>query len=854
MKTATNPLLLKEKLLQLKKTKISTHSDASCSSKEELYSQDLIGIRDIYNGICFLENGSIVNILEIIPLNYSEKPAHEKDRMASLFGYSFKQFPKNGQIKIMSSKADIEPFIRNIRKAMKNETDPKLLERVEDYIAHTRQLQRSNSVRKRFFFIYEYSGDEKGKRSDNLEDIWDSLMQEQVAIINAFRGIGNIVIPMAGNMDLVSDILYKYLNPKSYNSEDFESRVEHVQAARQYYADKKEDVIPPISDYFASRGVKFGKWNYAIEDGIYTTYMVLKDTSIPTSCTVGWLDNITSKIPNGDVDIFYKQSSLSFNSYVIDRVNVISGGLSMANFGNQDKNEELRSTSDNAKYLKDLIDKNEEDLYEVCIIITLRANSYKELVTQKAGFLKEMRTLHFYFEDCFMKTQLFYKSTLPFAYVEPSIFKSNRRNMTNSSLSTLYCFTSCEMFDPNGLAMGITHKDSTLYAFDNFDSDIFPNPHIFIAGTTGAGKTFTELMLTSRMRMKGIKTYFVLPLKGHEYRDAILSLGGYFYSLRPGSKICINICAIRPEGKINKAKLDSDDYEHYDDVSLLSKKISSLVTWLKILMGDDKMTVGEAGDLNLCLSRMYNRFGITDDNDSIWADASHTKLKKMPILEDVYNEIKEAHVIPRVLDVLKPWVYGSCRNMNGQTNVDFDNDTIAMDINEDIIGEELLPGFMYICFDLFYDLIKENPLEYNVMALDEMWQIFKIPSCASQIFKAIKILRGYGGSVVSATQEIRDCLSNEYGRSILSLSAIKIFLKMTETELNDVTSVVHMSEENKKLLLTMPKGYGFIISNNESVLVKFDASELEEELYTTDVKVKRRLYERRLWQTRHALG
>ena len=77
---------------------------------------------------------------------------------------------------------------------------------------------------------------------------------------------------------------------------------------------------------------------------------------------------------------------------------------------------------------------------------------------------------------------------------------------------------------------------------------------------------------------------------------------------------------------------------------------------------------------------------------------------------------------------------------------------------------------------------------------------------------------------------------------------------MTETELNDVTSVVRMSEENEKNLLTMPKGYGFVMSKNESVLVKFDASELEEELYTTDIKVKRRLYERRLWQTRHALG
>ena len=817
------------------------------------YAQDLIPIRDIYDGFCFLEDGSIINILEIIPVNYSEKTAREKDRMASMFGNSFKQFPDNGHIKVMSTKADLEPFIQNIRKAMRNETDPKLLERVEDYIQNTKRLQKQNSIRKRFFFIWEYTGNEKGKKSDKYEDIIETLLQEQVSVINAFRAIGNIAIPMAGNTNLVSDIIYKYLNPKTSDSQSFEDRIEHVQKNRQFYADKGEDIIPPIPDYFATRGIKFGKWDYAVIDGIYHTYMVLKDSSIPTNCTVGWLDQITDAIPEGDVDIFFKKSTLGYNTYLFDRVNVISGGLSMTNMGNPDKSDELRSTSANAKYLKDLIEKNEEDLYEVCILITLRADTYKDLIFNKATFLKKMKTLHYYFEDCFMRTQEFFKSTLPFAYIDPEIFKSNRRNMTNSSLSTLYCFTSCEMFDPNGLAMGVAVKDTTLYSIDNFDSDLYPNPHIFICGTTGAGKTFTEDMLTSRMRMKGVKTYYILPLKGHEYRDTVQSLGGYFYSLRPGGKICINICAIRPEGKVNTAGLDEESIHDLEGVSLLAKKVSSLVTWIKILMGNDNMTVGEAGDLNVCITNMYHKFGITDNNDSIWTDASHTSLVTMPILEDVYKAIEKAGILPRVLDVLKPWVYGSCKNMNGQTNVPLDNDTIAFDVNEDIIGEDLLPGFMYLAFDIFYDLAKENPLEYNTIALDEVWKILLIPSCAKQIFKAIKILRGYGGCIIAATQEIKDCMQSEYGRSLLALSAIKIMLGMNDTELKMVSEVVKLSDENKDLLTQIPRGYGFVCSKNESVLVKFEASPLEEMLYTTDVKVKRKLYERKLWNEQHPL-
>ena len=101
----------------------------------------------------------------------------------------------------------------------------------------------------------------------------------------------------------------------------------------------------------------------------------------------------------------------------------------------------------------------------------------------------------------------------PITYINNGIFRDNSRNMTNSSLAALYPFTSYEMFDPRGCCMGRTVRNTTLFSINNFDATRFPNPHIFIAGTSGSGKTYTELMLTSRMRMHGMRIVYILPLK-----------------------------------------------------------------------------------------------------------------------------------------------------------------------------------------------------------------------------------------------------------------------------------------------------------------------------------------------------
>ena len=124
MPKTKNPLSTVKEKLGLSKKTLPFDSSRSFSektdnqiegTKEDFYTQNLVDIVEIQDGLIITKTGEIVKILEILPLNYDELPASTKDDMADLFGNGIKQCPKVGHIKIMRSSADITPFVQYLR-------------------------------------------------------------------------------------------------------------------------------------------------------------------------------------------------------------------------------------------------------------------------------------------------------------------------------------------------------------------------------------------------------------------------------------------------------------------------------------------------------------------------------------------------------------------------------------------------------------------------------------------------------------------------------------------------------------------------------------------------------------------
>ena len=117
--------------------------------------------------------------------------------------------------------------------------------------------------------------------------------------------------------------------------------------------------------------------------------------------------------------------------------------------------------------------------------------------------------------------------------IDPGLEKKSRRNVLTSGAASTYPFCSFEMSDDNGVLLGVNRNNNSLCIVDLFNSKVHKNANLVLLGTSGAGKTFTMQLLALRMRMRGIQSFIVAPIKGHEFRRACNHIGGEFIKIAP---------------------------------------------------------------------------------------------------------------------------------------------------------------------------------------------------------------------------------------------------------------------------------------------------------------------------------
>lgn len=826
------------KLSRTIKSLISGETEESNLSNLSWTANDIQGaltIDEIQDGLIFTSDGNIVSLVEIIPLNYFDLEDTEQDMIADSFGNAFKMLPDKGHFKAMSVATNLDDFEERLRACTANDDSPALKQRVDNYLEVMRLFQKEgNSTNTRFFYIYEYEGNESKEISDNYNDVLRTMQQTQRDIVNAFRAMGNIVIDMQKDISSIAEVLYQFYNPKTSRDEVMSQRIAKVSSTAHWFGQS-----PCLRDCVCPRGVRYGKWDYVVIDGIYHTYFVLKEGSYPSEAFASWPTQLLQLTDDGDIDIYYKKNLSALNDFLIDRTDVISRGVAHTyDYSDNDRGSDYWDKSNNAKLIKEL-QKQGEEVYDVCMIVTLRAKSFEELESKKISFRKTTKKAGLEFDTCYLKTQDYFDMVTPLCNINSKIFKQHKRNMTNMGLSSLYMFASYEMFDKNGYWIGISQDNGTLVSIDNYNTKLYTNPHITIMGKPGAGKTVTQLHIANAMRMKGMSTFFILPLKGHEYKDNIHSMGGNYYPLFD-SKVCINICEIRPAEILNEdnCRDNEERMELLNNLdSLLALKIEFLINWIRIQLDpNDRLTSEEIGELNTLLVQMYNQRGINDNNLSIFKKVNGVitnELKDMPIIEDMYKLIIESQHLRRLGSILKPWVNGSLQHMNGQTNIPLNNKCIAFDVNEDKLGR-YLPAFMLIAFELFYSISRRDMDERCCIVLDETWKFLLDDECSKYIFKMEKILRSYSTTLMCATQQISDCMRNENAKAMLSTPDIKIILKTDKMEVPLLSSLISLSQDDAVNIQNFDQGECFYCYGNNKIKVKIVASLYE--LYLDEPK------------------
>ena len=808
--------------------------------KEKLeFVQDYLPIRDLKNGIIETTDNRYIKILEIEPINFTLRSDEEQFNIISSFASWLKISPMRLQFKSITRRADSDKHISMICEELEHEENPQCKELGEDYIGLIKDVGNREALTRRFFLIFQYEAVGRNE-SDDYAKIYGMLQTAEQTARAYFMQCGNSIVQSKDPDEATAEILYMFYNRRSCTDEPFSSRVDRIVVDTM--AAKKKiigmDPVPPIrmANFLAPRGIDLSHYNYVVMDGLYYSFLYIKAGGYPSRVRAGWMSSLINAGEGVDIDVHLRRENRSRTiDKVAQRIRLNRTKLKSMQDTSTDY-EELTNSIQAGYFIKNGIANYNEDLFYMSVFITVSAKTYEELLWRKQQMVDMLKSMDMYTSECSFQQEAALQSVMPFLKISPKLEKKAQRNVLTSGAASSYIFTSFELSDDNGVLLGINRYNNSLCIVDLFNTKINKNANLNLLGTSGAGKTFTMQLLALRMRMRGIQCYILAPIKGHEFRRACNKIGGEFIKIAPGSPHCINVMEIRHTMSPEMELIDEIDYVEMG--SMLARKIQQLMTFFGLLIPD--MSNEEEQMLDEALIRTYADFGITHDNDSIYTDMASAppKMKQMPILGDLHKHLQENPMTQRLAAIISRFVTGSAQSFNRQTNVDLSNKYIVLDLSE--LKGKLLPVGMFIALDYVWDQIKADRTKRKAIFIDEIWQLIGASSnrmAAEFCLEIFKVIRGFGGAAISATQDLSDFFGLEdgkYGRAIINNSKNKIILNLEPDEARYVQETLKLTRTEIRAITRFERGEALISSNNNKVPVVVKASKLEKEMITTD--------------------
>lgn len=797
---------------------------------------ELIPVKKVVNGIIYTKDNRYIKIVEVLPVNFLLRSAKEQRFVIQGFLQWLKVAPCRFQIRTLARRADIGRYVEKAREEMKREENELCRRLQEDYIKLLQEVGLKEAVSRRFFLILEYDDPEAGRAEES--DIAAALDNMADTAKRYLGRCGNEVICPKEPTRFTLELVYQMLNRESCAEISFEKRLNQV--AAWYMQEGGEGSLDsiPVSEYMAPVSLDLTHPNYFVMDGLYYACLYVPSGKYRTRTAAGWTTLLINAGEGIDVDFFFFRQDKVKSMERIGRNIRINRSKIQDISDTQNGFEDLADSIQSGLYLRSGLSGSEE-LYYMCMMVTVTAYSEKELMWR----VKELRRLLVSRDmdalPCYFRQEQAFLSTLPFLNLEICIYERARRNVLTSGVAGCYPFSAYEMSDDDGILLGVNKANRSLVLVDIFNSRQYSNANITIWGTTGAGKTFLLQLLALRMRRKGIQVFIIAPDKGHEFIRACKNVGGAYIQISPSSPHCINVMEIWKENHETSAVLDGEV-----EKSLLAAKIQDLHIFFSLLVPD--MSYEEKQLLDEAMVETYAQKGITHDNASLLAEDGG--YKEMPVLGDLYSILLKKEETRRIAHILNRMVHGSGASFNQQTNVDTDNKYEVLDVSQ--LSGDLLVAGTFIVVLYVWAKAREDRTKPKAIILDELWRLIGAAGnalAAAYVLEIFKVIRGYGGSAIAASQDTNDFLSLEggkFGKGIMNASKTKIVMNMEHEDALKVQEILHLSDAETSAITHFERGSGLLSANGTNVTIDFRASELERELITTDRKELEKLKEK----------
>lgn len=519
---------------------------------------------------------------------------------------------------------------------------------------------------------------------------------------------------------------------------------------------------------------------------------------LPASVDDGFLTRLV-EIDEPNIDIYISIRPQSADAYKAKLRRKLIGYKGTQSFDirrGRAPNHDIKAASEEVNQLLDDLARQVEYVYSQSIHILTRAQSRTELREREQRVFAMLTTLELQAVSTMWEHHLALRATLP----EGNRRLGNEKILDTSSVTTGFPFIGTAMSTDTGMLAGIG-PDGSLIVIDPF-SDALENANQALFAKSGAGKSFYTKVSIYRSWLQGIACAVIDPER--EYFPLCQQIGGEYVILDNTNL------------KINPFDLFSfsDEYER----NIIEEKATELLPLFEGLLAENggSLNKTEISLLYRAILQAYSDRGITPD------PATHGR--RPPHMGTIYTLLKysgedETHLADR----LERYV----ALFPARTEVNLDSQSLFFSIRD--VNAELRPTVTFLITSYVWTQMRrrrESACKW-LLYIDEAWSLMEFKQGGSFLSNIARRARKYGLGVVTVTQNVEDFLNNPYGRTIISNSSITILMRQAPETIDSVTTAFHLSDSERKYLLSAGKGQALISAYGVRVPVQIVASELE---------------------------
>ena len=431
--------------------------------------------------------------------------------------------------------------------------------------------------------------------------------------------------------------------------------------------------------------------------------------------------------------------------------------------GGNDVNETIEAEGN----LQDVIEllanlrKNREPLLHCSVFIELKAKSMDELKELQSEIAMELTRSKISVDRLTLRQKEGFLSALP---VGANQFGAQyERVLPASSVANLYPFNFSGKTDPHGIYIGRDKFGTNILVDFERRSEDKTTSNILILGNSGQGKSYLLKLILTNLRESG-KSVIVLDAEA-EYQDLTESLGGCYIDFMSGEYI-VNPLEPKAWSDGSYSSNDPEAPAAFRKVTKLSQHIAYLKDFFRSYKD---FTDSQIDTIEILLSKLYARFGITDSTDY-----SKMKPTDYPIMEDLYKLCEEEFMTydkqrkylytEETLQEVCLGIHSMCvgtesKYFNGHSNITDDEFLCfgvkgLMDTNRRLKDAMLFNILSHMSNQL---LGKGN----TAAAIDELYLYLTNRTAIEYIRNAMKRVRKKDSAILIASQNINDFLMPE---------------------------------------------------------------------------------------------